>query len=83
VHLLAAEGRQVITKTRARDHRLASLTWGSDDFDPEANAGTFCVSTDNGPEAPDRTLAWRSAWQDRKLTEPAVANVTERGAERI
>ena len=57
VRLLAAEGRQVITKTRARQHQLALLTWGSDYFDPEANAGTFCVNTDNRPEARDRTLA--------------------------
>jgi len=82
VRLLAAEGRQVITKTRARQHQLALLTWGSDYFDPEANAGTFCVNTDNGPEARDRTLAWRSAWQDQQLTEQDLANVTERDAER-
>ena len=82
VRLLAAEGRQVITKTRARQHQLALLTWGSDYFDPEANAGTFCVNTDNSPEARDRTLAWRSAWQDRELTEQAVANVSGRDAER-
>jgi len=82
VRLLAAEGRQVITKTRARQHQLALLTWGSDYFDPEANAGTFCANTDNGPEAHKRTLAWRSAWQDQELTQQAVANVTERDAER-
>ena len=82
VRLLAAEGRQVITKTRARQHQLALLTWGSDYFDPEVNAGTFCVNADNGPEARDRTLAWRSAWQDRQLNEQAVANVAERDAER-
>ena len=61
VRLLAAEGRQVITKTRARQHQLALLTWGSGYFDPEANAGTFCVNTHNRPEARNRTLAWRSA----------------------
>jgi len=81
VRLLAAEGRQVITKTRARQHQLALLTWGSDYFDPEANAGTFCANTDNGPEAHNRTLAWRSAWQDQELTQQAVANVVERDAE--
>jgi len=77
VRLLAAETRQVITKTRARQHQLALLTWGSDYFDPEANAGTFCVNTDNRPEARDRTLAWRSAWQDQRLTEQAMAAVVE------
>jgi peptide/nickel transport system substrate-binding protein len=81
VHSLAAEGRQVITKTRAGQHRLGSLTRGSDDFDPETTAGTFCVSTDNGPEAPDRTLAWRFARQDRELREQGMARVAECDAE--
>ncbi len=81
VRLLAAEGRQVITKTRARQHQLALLTWGSDYFDPEANAGTFCANADNGPASRDRTLAWRSAWQDQRLTEQAARAVVESDAE--
>lgn len=82
VRLLAAEGRQVISKTRARQHQLALLTWGSDYFDPNTNAGPFCVNTDNGPDSRNRTLAWRSAWQDRELTEQALAAVVETDAAR-
>ncbi len=81
VGLLAAESRQVITKTRARQHQLALLTWGSDYFDPEANAGTFCANADNGPASRNRTLAWRSAWQDQRLTEQAASAVVESDAE--
>ena len=82
VRLVAGESRQVITKTRARQHQLALLTWGSDYFDPNANAGPFCVNTDNGAESRNRTLAWRSAWQDRELTAQAQAAVAEADATR-
>lgn len=72
----------MISKTRARQHQLALLTWGSDYFDPNTNAGPFCVNTDNGPDSRSRTLAWRSAWQDRELTEQALAAVVETDAAR-
>lgn len=82
VKLLAGESRQVITKTRARQHQLALLTWGSDYFDPNTNAAAFCVNTDNGPDARNRTLAWRSAWQDQELSAQALAAVKEADAGR-
>ncbi len=77
VNLLAAEFRQVITKTRARQHELAMLRWGSDYMDPHSNAETFCMNPDNGETAKNRTVAWRSSWQDKELTDRAVANVKE------
>jgi len=82
VRLVAAESRQVITKTRARQHQLALLIWGSDYFDPNTNAVAFCVNTDNGPDSKSRTLAWRSAWQDRGLSDQALAAVREADANR-
>ncbi len=79
--LLAAEFKQVITKTRARQHELAMLRWGSDYMDPHSNAETFCMNPDNGDDARDRTVAWRSFWQDKDLTERAAANVKEQDAD--
>ena len=77
VTLLAAENRQVITKTRARQHQLAYLTWGSDYFDPNSNAETFCENPDNTDGAKTRTVAWRSSWQDKELTDRALANARQ------
>ncbi len=77
VTLLSGEGRQVITKTRARQHQLALLSWGSDYFDPHSNAETFNINTDNTDAARNRTLAWRSSWQDKDLSDRAAANVKE------
>ena len=82
VKLLAAEFRQVITKTRARQHELAMLRWGSDYMDPHSNAETFCMNPDNGDDATNRTVAWRSCWQDKDLTERAAANVKELDADK-
>ena len=82
VKLLAAEFRQVITKTRARSHELAMLRWGSDYMDPNSNAETFCENPDNSDNAINRTVAWRSSWQDKELTDRAAANVKEQDADR-
>ena len=77
VTLLAGENRQVITKTRARKHQLAYLTWGSDYFDPNSNAETFCENPDNTDAAKTRTVAWRSSWQDQELSDRALANAKQ------
>ena len=82
VRLLPGEFKQVITKTRARQHELALLRWGSDYMDPHSNAETFCMNPDNGDDARNRTVAWRSSWQDKDLTERAAANVKEQDADK-
>ena len=81
VKLLAGEFRQVITKTRARQHELAMLRWGSDYMDPNSNAETFCENPDNSDNAINRTVAWRSSWQDKDLTDRALAAVKEQNAD--
>lgn len=82
VKLVAGECRQVIAKTRARNHELAMLRWGADYMDPHSNAQTFCMNTDNTDAATDRTVAWRSVWQDEDLTKRAAANLREPDADR-
>ncbi len=82
LNILPAEFRQVITKTRARKHELALSRWSSDYMDPNSNAQTFCENVDNGDDAKDRTLAWRSTWQNKELTERAIAAVREQDADR-
>ena len=77
VTLLAGDQRQVITKTRARQHQAALLYWGPDYFDPNSNAQSFCVNPDNGDAASLRTVAWRNHWQDAGLSSRAAANARE------
>jgi peptide/nickel transport system substrate-binding protein len=77
LRLMPGENRQVLTKTRARQHEAALTSWGVDYFDPNSNAEAFCVNTDNGPDARNRTLAWRNSWQDADLTARAQAALQE------
>ncbi len=75
--LIAGEQRQVITKTRARQHQMAMLRWGSDYLDPNSNAETFNVNTDNTEANQNRTLAWRSNWKDDDFTRRAQEALKE------
>ncbi|WP_043830180.1 ABC transporter substrate-binding protein [Muricoccus aerilatus] len=75
--MLPGEMRSVITKTRARQHDLALLRWGSDYFDPHSNAEAFSMNPDNGDDARNKTLAWRSAWAIPELTARTQAAVRE------
>ncbi len=78
--LQAGEGRQVLTKVRARQYQLAISLWGSDYLDPHSNAQTFCVNADNSDASTNRTSAWNCAWADADLTARALAAVKEADA---
>ncbi len=82
VTLIAGEQRQVITKTRARQHQVAMGLWGSDYMDPHSNAETFNINTDNSDTQKNRTLAWRSNWKDDEFTTRAIAALKEPDAAR-
>ena len=75
--LLAGEGRQVLTKMRARQHELAIALWGADYFDPNSNAQTFCENTDNSDTSKNRTTAWQASWQDPAMTAATLQAVQE------
>ncbi len=77
VSLLPGEQKQVITKTRARNHQLAILVWGSDYFDPNSNAQAFCANPDDGPDSKLKIIAWRSHFKDDQLTQEADAAAKE------
>ena len=68
VQLLAGERKQVITKTRARQHQMALLGWFSDYLDPNSNAQGFCSNPDDSDASKLRILAWRSHYADANIT---------------
>ena len=80
LRMLPGEMRQVITKTRARQHDVALLRWGSDYFDPNSNAEAFSINTDNSDDARNRTLAWRASWLIPELSARTAAAVKETDA---
>lgn len=77
VQLLPGEQKQVITKTRARQHQLAMLVWGTDYFDPNSNAQAWCENPDDSDQSKLKILAWRSHFVDQELTSESQAAVRE------
>jgi peptide/nickel transport system substrate-binding protein len=83
LELLPGDGRQTLTKYRARNHDIFIGQWGPDYFDPHTNAETFAINEDNGDNARAKTLAWRNAWEIPAMTRTMLDAVLERdGAKR-
>ena len=70
-----ADGKQVLTRYRARRHDMYLGYWGPDYMDPHSNAAAFVRNLNNSDGANDRTLAWRNSWdipQLSRLTDAAT-----------
>jgi peptide/nickel transport system substrate-binding protein len=78
LELLPGDGRQTLTKYRARNHDIFIGSWGPDYFDPHTNAQTFGMNEDNGDNAASKTLAWRNAWEIPAMTRTISEAVLER-----
>lgn len=77
IEILPGDGKQVLTKYRARSHDMFIGQWGADYWDPNSNA-TFVQNPDNADDAKSKPLAWRNAWAPAELTKKADAAVLER-----
>jgi peptide/nickel transport system substrate-binding protein len=77
ISLLPGEQKQVITKTRARQHQLAMLVWGTDYFDPNSNCQAWCENPDDSDTSKLKILAWRSHFVDKQLTAESMAAARE------
>jgi peptide/nickel transport system substrate-binding protein len=82
LELTPADGKQVITKYRARNHEMLLLYWGPDYQDPHSNAETFAMNVDNTDAAKSKTLAWRNSWDIPDMTRQTAAAVKERDAKK-
>ena len=79
IEILPGDGKQTLTKYRARTHDMYIGQWGADYWDPHTNA-TFVQNPDNNDDAKTKPLAWRNAWATPELTKKADAAVLERDA---
>ena len=79
IEILPGDGKQTLTKYRARTHDMYIGQWGADYWDPHTNA-TFVQNPDNADDAKTKPLAWRNAWATPELTKKADAAVLERDA---
>ncbi|MGV8805084.1 MAG: ABC transporter substrate-binding protein [Polaromonas sp.] len=78
VEIIPGDGKQTLTKYRARTHDMYIGQWGSDYWDPHSNADTFTRNPDNSDDAKAKPLAWRNAWAIPELTKKSDAAVLER-----
>ena len=79
IEILPGDGKQTLTKYRARTHDMYIGQWGADYWDPHTNA-TFVQNPNNADDAQSKPLAWRNAWATPELTKKADAAVLERDA---
>jgi len=83
ISIIPGDGKQTLTKYRARNHDIYIGQWGSDYWDPNSNAETFTANPDNADTGKTKTLAWRNAWDVPELTARTKAALLEKdGAKR-
>ncbi|CAN5373892.1 ABC transporter substrate-binding protein [soil metagenome] len=80
LEIIPGDGKQVLTKYRARQHDIFLGSWGSDYQDPNSNADTFAANHDNSDKAKAKPLAWRNAWDIPDLTKETESAVLESDA---
>ena len=64
LEILPGDGKQTITKYRARQHDITIGTWIPDYRDPHSNADAFAFDKDVDDANAPKTLAWRNRWED-------------------
>ena len=80
LEIIPGDGKQTLTKYRARNHDIYIGRWGPDYQDPHTNADTFARNPDNADDAKSKPLAWRNAWDIPEMTAKADAAVLEADA---
>src|SRR5216683_3015633 len=80
--IVPGDGKQVLTKYRARHHDIFLGEWGTDYPDPHSNAEAFALNEDNSDAAQKKTPAWRNSWSDPAMNAQVAAAMAERDDER-
>ena len=78
LEIIPGDGKQTLTKYRARNHDIYIGRWGPDYQDPHTNADTFARNPDNSDDAKSKPLAWRNAWDIPEMTKLSDAAILER-----
>lgn len=77
LELIPGDGKQTLTKYRARNHDIYIGRWGPDFQDPHTNASTFAYNPNNADDATSKPLAWRNAWDIPELSAATDAAMLE------
>jgi peptide/nickel transport system substrate-binding protein len=77
LEIIPMDGKQALTKYRARNHEIYIGRWGPDYQDPHTNADTFAKNLDNSDDAKAKPLAWRNAWDIPEMSKKTDAAAKE------
>lgn len=69
VNIVQMVSAQLYEKFRAQQLQMVLAQWGSDYWDPDANAKPFGHSTSAGPDAPIKQLAWRLQYVNKESSQ--------------
>lgn len=85
MEIIPGDGKQTLTKYRARTHDMYIGQWGSDYFDPNSNADTFTGNPDNSDAGTVKTLAWRNTGSAgaRQASQGRTSGTRRRQARRL
>ena len=78
VEIVPGDGKQVLTKYRARHHDIFLGEWEPDYPDPHSNAEGFIVNPDNSDNSTMKTPAWRNAWSNPAMMKAVADALVER-----
>jgi peptide/nickel transport system substrate-binding protein len=82
LEIIPMDGKQALTKYRARNHEIYIGRWGPDYQDPHTNADTFARNVDNSDNAKAKPLAWRNAWDIPEMSAKTEAAARESDPEK-
>jgi peptide/nickel transport system substrate-binding protein len=82
LEIIPGDGKQTLTKYRARNHDIYIGNWGMDYWDPNSNAETFTTNPDNSDEGKTKTLAWRNTFLTPDLDKETRAALFEADADK-
>lgn len=82
LEIIPGDGKQTLTKYRARNHDIYIGNWGMDYWDPNSNAETFTTNPDNSDAGKTKTLAWRNTFVTPELDKITRAALFEPDADK-
>ncbi|MGA1801799.1 ABC transporter substrate-binding protein [Rhizobium sp. HT1-10] len=82
LEIIPGDGKQTLTKYRARNHDIYIGNWGMDYWDPNSNAETFTTNPDNSDAGKVKTLAWRNTFVTPELDKITRAALFEPDADK-
>ncbi|MCW3473290.1 ABC transporter substrate-binding protein [Limobrevibacterium gyesilva] len=82
VRMMPGEGRQVLSRYRARQTDMVLTRWGSDFLDPHNNVDFVLFNPDNTENSRTRNAAWRNGFQDAEVNRKILAAKVEPNPEK-